>query len=501
MEAQRADADTIGRVDILKRLPFWSTRGDGYLDYANDLWLGCADLSLDEARGSGWRSSIHPDDLAGFTSVWQALMESGEEGYAEARLGSAASGWRWYLSRAFPVRDDEAGPVVRWYGVLFDISDRKRVEQSLKLSEAYLAQAQRLSRTGSFGVNFGDGTLYWSEETYRIFDYPPSQPLSLDAIWSYVHPDDLPQVRQALELCETAWSGLDVRYRIVLRDGTVKNLRALGQVQAGPSGARELIGAVIDVTAAQLAEERLLRTHAELAQAGRVMVLGELAASIVHEVNQPLAAIVAHGGASLRWLERDAPDIGEAVMAIRHMVSDAERAADVIRRLRAFGREEAPSRTLVDVNDLILATLPLIGLQGRGKAVERRLCLEPNLPEVRMDQVQLQQVLINLVSNSAQAIEQSPQAGTGMVQIRSRLDGSGDIVIEVCDTGPGFDDHQLARLFEPFFTTRKGGVGLGLSICRSIIEAHGGSICASNRAGGGACMEVRMPAGAKGGSG
>jgi C4-dicarboxylate-specific signal transduction histidine kinase len=223
--------------------------------------------------------------------------------------------------------------------------------------------------------------------------------------------------------------------------------------------------------------------------------MGELAASIVHEVNQPLAAIVTNGGACLRWLDRPEPDLAEAALSVERMVADARHASDIVRQLRAFASKKTPASMPVDVNAVIRETLPLIGMGQFRKGIVLELQLAEKLPAVLADRVQLQQVLINLISNAAQSVgEQSRDAATVPIGIESALTADGAVSVTVRDSGPGFPPDIARRVFEPFFTTKPDGMGMGLAICRSIIEAHGGRIHACNNDGPGAQVGFVLPA-------
>ncbi len=482
----------IGTLGLWDQIPIWSTRADGYLDYANDLWLKCAGLSFQQAMGWGWADGVHPDDREGMTEIWRMLVEKQIEGYAEARMGSDDIGWRWYLSRAFPSRDDN-GTIVRWYGALFDISDRKRAENALRVSEAYLANAQRVSQTGSFGLNFSNGALYWSDETYRIFEQARSEHPSLEKAMARVHRDDIGLVQRALDHSAVHDDEIDFSCRLVTRNGGIKFVRVLAKPVKGRGETRELVGAVIDITAARVAEDKLMQTHLELAHVSRVTAMGEMSASIVHEVNQPLSAIVTHGGACLRWLNRSEPNLLEATTSIEHMMAEAKRAGEVVRRLHAFAKKESSARALVKINDVIMETLPLVNLQRQTKRIDQRLDLGDNLPEILADRVQLQQVLMNLVGNAVQAVAQNTGIESGSIHIQSSRSAEGELAVTVRDTGPGLIGDTLNRIFEPFYTTKKEGMGMGLSICRSIVESHGGRITAGNNADKGAYVRVVLP--------
>jgi C4-dicarboxylate-specific signal transduction histidine kinase len=255
----------------------------------------------------------------------------------------------------------------------------------------------------------------------------------------------------------------------------------------------------MDVTATRLSQEALHKAQSELAHVSRVITLGELAASVAHEVNQPLAAIVTNGGASLRWLKRSPPEIDEARSSLQHMISDAKRAGDVIHRIRTLSRNVEPERVQLDLNHVIDEVVKLIDREVVSHRVSLRLDLATDLPPVRGDRVQLQQVIINFLVNGIQAMAAVDERGRELM-VRSRRAAGHQALVAVQDSGTGIDPENAGRLFDAFFTTKPNGMGLGLSICRSIIEAHGGRLWASRNVGPGATFQFTLPPHAESGS-
>jgi C4-dicarboxylate-specific signal transduction histidine kinase len=272
---------------------------------------------------------------------------------------------------------------------------------------------------------------------------------------------------------------IDVAHRLLLPDGTVRHVHVLAEASYDADGRCEYLGAVTDVTARVEAEQQLHASHVQLAHAARVSMLGELAASVAHEVNQPLTAIVANAQAGRRWLGRAEPDIGEALAALDGIVQASERAGQVIRRIRALARRTEPEHVALDLNALVQDTVELLQRELDRRPLALRVELAPGLPPVLGDRIELQQVLINLVMNALQAMDGLPDNHLEMrrLELRTRLD-DGMALVSVRDSGPGIADAAGARLFEPFFSTKADGMGLGLPICRSIIARHGGRIAA-----------------------
>jgi signal transduction histidine kinase len=378
-------------------------------------------------------------------------------------------------------------------------AERRAAEAALRRSEAYLDHAQQLSRTGSFGRNIATGDLVWSKEVYRILGIDPSVKPTLDLVMRHVPPEEYEFVRSELGRPVAGARSLDVEHRWLMPDGSVKQLHIrarrvrYGAGQEEQQGEQEeMVGAVMDVTEARQAQEALAEAQAQLAHANRVATLGALAASIAHEVNQPLAAIVANGDANLRWLDREVPPLDTVREGLERMIADAERASSVVNRVRALARKDPSEHRLIDLNAVINDVVKLVAREIASQAVSLRLELAPALPAVRGDRVQLQQLIINLVINGIQAmagIDGRPRRLT----IRSERDEAGEVRLCVEDSGNGIDPANANRLFDAFYTTKSGGMGLGLSICRSIVEAHGGRIWAANHGVGGARFAFTLP--------
>jgi PAS domain S-box-containing protein len=354
-------------------------------------------------------------------------------------------------------------------------TDRLRQrEQALRRSQAFLAGAQRLSRTGSFGIRVPDGAMVWSEEAARIFGYPGGEAPDLDRVLAHTLPEDRPLVTAALRRTMACEGHIDVAHRLLLPDGTIRHVHVLAEASYDADGRCEYLGAVTDVTARVEAEQQLHASHVQLAHAARVSMLGELAASVAHEVNQPLTAIVANAQAGRRWLGRAQPDIAEALAALDGIVQASERAGQVVRRIRALARRTEPEHVALDLNALVQDTVELLQRELDRRPLALRVELAPGLAPVMGDRIELQQVLINLVMNALQAMDGLPD---NRLDLRTRQD-DGMARVSVRDSGPGIADADGARLFEPFFSTKADGMGLGLPICRSIIARHGGRIAA-----------------------
>jgi PAS domain S-box-containing protein len=470
---------------------------DGSLDFVNQTWRTYTGLSQDSLRGQRWGVAIHPDDLPRVEAAWRAHLPTGQPFEMEQRLRRADGEYRWHFVRRIPLCD-EKGEVIRWYGVGHDIEDQKRAERALQRSETYLAEAQRLSKTGSFSWRIGSGEIFWSKETYRIMGFDETVKPTVGLLLQRVHPEDRQLVQQQLDRAVRGEQDYDYEYRLRMPDGDIKHIHVRAHRQVYEAGEEQLVGALMDVTATRRAQEALQIAQTALAHVTRVSTLGEMSASIAHEVNQPLAAIVTNAESSLRWLSRQPPDIEEAVSGIRQTVKDAHRASEVIRRIREFSKKVDPEMIQLDINEVVEEAVTLLQYEALRHGVAMQLELDSSLLPVRGDRVQLQQVIINLAVNGMQAMTTVRDRDRVLI-MRTQPHQSDRVLVAVEDVGVGIKPENADRLFSAFYTTKPDGLGMGLSICRSIIEAHGGRVWASPRVGPGMTFQFTISAYGQGG--
>jgi PAS domain S-box-containing protein len=484
--------------DAIDTIPafVWSASQDGSIDFINRRMLEFSGSSFEAALGFGWHAAIHPEDRDHYIEVQRAAVASGQAFDVEARLRRADGQYRWLLFRSVPLCD-ETGTVVKRYGVSTDIDDRKRAEEALKRSEAYLAETQRLTHTGTFAADRATRPCYWSEELFRIYGFDPQAGLpTRDQPLQRIHPEDLEKFKQAWERVIDGKVDSEVEYRIVLPDGTIKPVYGLGHPVLDANGELvEVVGTTVDITERKRAEherERLRQLEADLAHINRVSMMGELAASIAHEVNQPLSGIVSNGSACLRFLAGDPPNVEEVREAVRDIVRDGKRAGEVIARIRALTKRAATPQEMLDLNETIREVLAIVGDEAKRKSVTIQARLADDVFPVLGDRVQLQQVLLNLVMNALEAMSSVDQRTRELVITSWNIDPY-QVQVSVQDSGAGLDPKTLGKIFNPFYTTKSGGMGMGLSISRSILQNHGGRLWATANEGPGSSFHFTLP--------
>ena len=487
LEASERNLKTI--INTIPTLA-WSARPDGSADFFNQHYLDYIGLPSEKLEGWGWTIAVHPEDLNALSGAWQFIMAAGKPGEAEARLRRFDGEFRWFLFRANPMRD-ESGQIVKWYGTNTDINDRKRAEAQVKESYLRLAEAQQLSKTGSFITDLVADDHNWSEETFRIFEFDPRAKISVQMIRNRIHPEDLPSFDSMIARAMTG-NDVDFSFRFVTSRGALKHIRGMARVIEHVVGRPLFIGALQDVTDSKVAEEALNRARSELAHVSRVTTLNALTASIAHEINQPLSGIITNANTCLLMLSDDPPDVEGARETTQRTIRDGNRASDVINRLRALYSKKDSRPEPMDLNEATreVVSLSLSDLQRNRVILIQELA--DDLPRVAADRIQLQQVILNLLRNGSDAMRTVDDRARELL-IKTERQEDNRVRFSVKDVGVGLQPQAADKLFEAFYTTKYDGMGIGLHVSHSIIEAHHGRLWATANEGHGATFSFAIP--------
>ena len=482
MLAQTHDAIIVR--DLLGQITYWNPGATALFGWSREEALGAICYRL---------LGMLNDRSVG--AIKKHLLEFGH--WEGEQVANRRDGRQVYVSTRWTLQRDLEGRPVAILSASNDVSERKMALDALHRSQMFLTGAQRLSDTGSIGFSLDEEGMFWSDEAARIFGFtapqsPPGQQPGLTDLYQRVHPEEREAVERVFQDAGRRAALIEIEFRLVLPQDLHRHVR----MRANPIGDAgrnlEYVGAVMDITRARRAEEALHKSRADLAHVTRMTTLGELAASITHEVKQPLAAIRINGEASLRWLDRTTPDLAEVRSALVSMIADTVRADQVIQRIRGLVRKKPPERTRIDLNDLLDDTLALLRRELQQQHISLTFRRADAALALRADRVQLQQVFINLLVNAIQAMSTEPGQARELL-VETRCPDTQQMVVEVRDNGPGIPPVHLPFVFDAFFSTRDEGMGMGLSICRSIVEAHGGQISAINLPTGGAAMILTLP--------
>jgi PAS domain S-box-containing protein len=473
-------------------MSLWKPNGD--LEAVNSHALNWHGKMLDELEGDDWYTVIHPDDHQTEKDAFQRALKDGQAYTVDLRFLDDEGVWRWRQLRPFPMRNAD-GDIVRWCVINLDIDDRKRAEEALAASERRLEQIIDTIPAMAWSAN-PDGTCDFFNKHHLDFVGRDLKDMQGIGFVSTFHPDDIGRLMGAWKLMlETGRPG-EVEGRIRRLDGEYRwCLFRTNPLHDAEGRLVKWFGVNIDMEDRRLAQDELRQTQAELAHVSRAMTMGQLTASIAHELNQPLSGIMTNAGTGTRMLNADPPNVHGARETLKRTIRDAQRASDVITRLRAMFARRPATEELVDINAAIREVMALASHELQRKRVAVQARLDPKIPTFMGDRVQLQQVILNLLLNGAEAMDEVSDRPRELA-VATTFDAAGEVQVSIKDHGTGFDQAATDRMFAPFFTTKGKGMGIGLSVSRTIVENHKGRIWALNNDGPGAtfCFSVPLAA-------
>jgi PAS domain S-box-containing protein len=460
---------------------------DGSVDFISQSWLDYTGFSREQGTGWGWGGAIHPEDFDRVVANWRAGLAAGAPVEHELRCRRADGTYHWFLYRGLPLRDDE-GNVVKWYGTLMNIDTLKETESALQTREHQL-----------LGIIETIPSMLWSlwpsGEPYhlsqRLLEYfGASFEEFVNRGWlSLVHPDDREETAKAFVRAIETGESFGTMHRLRRADGEYRWHHAMGEPLRDPDGKIiQWYGLSIDIDERKRAEDRLRDTRNKLSTASKIATVAELSASIAHELNQPLTAVLGNAQAAKRWLTANPPNLAETNASIERILRDIRAADEAMQHIRALFKSEPYEKTEENVLDIIRDSLRFIHEDPNKRDVQIDWSIEGGLPPICVDRIQTQQVLINLISNAIEATDGT--ANTAKILLRAFVSQDREVIVQVIDNGTGLEDTE--KIFDAFVTTKEKGMGIGLAVSKSIVEAHGGRICAENNHDGGATFNVAL---------
>lgn len=468
---------------IINSLPVlvWSARPDGSADFVNKSWLDYAGLPAEQILEWGFLDLYHPDDIPEMVEIWKRDLEHSDHTRLKGRIRGGDGRYRWFYFSGRKLTD--ANGIVRWFGVNIDIENLQYAENALRESEAALRESEHklhliINTIPAMAWSCTpDGRLeYWNQHLTDFVGLPFEEIVGF-GFYRMFHPDDVERMRSSWEEVVATKQPNPVDARIRRFDGEYRWFNLQQSPLLDPEGnVVRWYGVVVDIEDRKRAEESLRQSQSHLAHVTRLTTIGELAVSIAHEINQPLMAIVTNAGTCLRWLQDGHTDLKQARLAAERVVHDGHRAGEIVASIRAMAQRSPVRMERTDFKRALHDVLFLLREELQSRRLEVVTDLPPEPIDVLGDRTQLQQVLLNLIMNSGEA---TPHGAEAVIRVSCTQSQEGEVEVSVSDTGQGISPEQLDRVFEPFYTTKSDGIGMGLCICRSIVEAHGGRIWAT----------------------
>jgi len=466
---------------------------DGTADFLSQSWLEYSGQTREEAMGWGWAGALHPDDVDRVLAIWRAGLASGEPVEIEFRCRRADGAYRWFLDRNLPLRDDE-GKIVKWYGILFDINSLKETEHALQAREHELVGIIETIPAMLWSTSPSGQTTHLSQ---RCLEYcgVPLEVLVKRGWEKFIHPDDLDETTRIFGRAISSGQSYSAIHRLRRADGEYRWHHALGEPLRDPDGTIiQWYGLTLDIDERKRAEDHLRETRTKLSTASKIATVAEFAASIAHQLNQPLMAVLGNAQAAKRWLAATPPDLTETNASIERILRDIRSADETMQHIRALFKSEPYEKSDESVLDIIRESLRFVHEDPNKREVPIDWLIESSLPPICVDRIQTQQVFINLISNAIEAID--GRASAAKILLKAFVTRDDEVIVQVIDNGTGLEDTE--KIFDAFMTTKEKGMGIGLAVSRSIVEAHGGRIWAENNPGrGGATFNVALPLSSK----
>jgi PAS domain S-box-containing protein len=470
----------------------WMSGADKLCTFVNEAWLKFTGHRLEQEMGNGWAKGVHPDDLQRCLKIYTEAFDTRQRFVMQYRLRRHDGEYRWVSDNGVPCYDAQKN-FAGYIGSCLDITELLGKEEALREFEERVVLAAQAAHLGVWELDTATNDVWMSDSARALFQFDSQMPLNDAALQNRVHPEDRELRDSTIKRAIGTQGEYEIDYRLLLPDGNLRWIHGRGRCVTRESGkGTRLIGVSIDITPQKLAETEALQQREELGHLSRVAVMGELAASIAHELNQPLSGIISNASAGQRFIDRGDVDLGELRDLLADIVTDGRRAGDVIRSVQSMVKKGAPVRQRVNLNDLVMDVVRMVNPDAVLHSCEMETLLEPNLPPIEADPIQLQQVLINLVINAFDAMRDTPFSRRKVV-IATERNADGAIRMSVRDYGVGISEEARERLFDHFFTTKAKGLGMGLGIVRSIVESHGGTVATENVDGEGARFCFTLP--------
>jgi PAS domain S-box-containing protein len=471
----------------------WMAGVDKLCTFFNKPWLQFTGRRMEQELGNGWAEGVHEDDLEKCVHVYTNAFDVRQPFVMQYRLRRADGDYRWISDHGVP-RYDAQGTFAGYIGSCVDVTELITKDEALRQSEERMRLAAAAVNLGIWEWHLGTDEIWATNARRAILGWPSTGKVTFEDFMSQVHSDDRNRIRQTIKDAIRDAKDYEAEYRLVLPDGVIRWMSTRGSIQFDTAGTpSRLLGINIDITARKQAELDAEHDRAELSHLSRVALMGEMSASIAHELNQPLSGILSNAAAGQRFIDRGNVDLSEIRDLLRDIVADGHRASDIVRGIRGMIKKEQVARRAVDLNEVVMDAVRMASPDAVLHSCQLDTSLDANLRTIEADPVQLQQVLLNLIINAFDAMRDTPVARRKVV-IATESNGDGAVRASVRDHGVGISEEMRDRLFDPFFSTKSEGLGMGLAIVRSIVEAHGGTITAEDVDDGGARFEFVLPA-------